>query len=110
MASGETNDLANYHYHHRSGHGRHYRRMDMDVVERDAVMDHNTIEKCAAILAIALIAVVGILMIKSDTLASMAIGAIAGLAGSGVMGGSAAIANLFGPKRTKGDTDEKNAG
>jgi hypothetical protein len=49
------------------------------------MMDNNTIEKCVAILAIALVATVGPKFGLADGLAGTAIAAIAGLAGQGVV-------------------------
>lgn len=47
-------------------------------------MDSHIIEKCVAMVAVVIVAIAGLWISKSTELASMAIGAIAGLAGSGI--------------------------
>lgn len=54
-------------------------------------MNSNALEKCVAIAAIAIIAIVGLWVSKGGELASMAIGAIAGFAGSGIVSGVGAV-------------------
>ena len=64
-------------------------------------MNSNALEKCVAIAAIAIIAIVGLWVSKGGELASMAIGAIAGLAGSGIVSG---VGSMF---RGTGDIPKK---
>lgn len=66
-------------------------------------MNGNVIEKCVAIIVLGIIAVSGVMLAKSDTMATMAIGAIAGLTGSGLGGDiKGAAVGLLGRHQTDG--------